>query len=386
MLLSDLSVEVRDSSLKRIGQLDEVDLVGFKAVGRFNDVGYWEVSLSASSRLCEILRTPGSGLVVSVYGKTFLSGPTSTVIHNRNIDDVEGSYKISGVDDTILLKDRLAYPLPSSASLDEQTVDSDDRSGLAEDVIKAYVEANLGSLAPTPRRVAELVIEPSWKRGSEVSASARFETVYEVISKLASLSNLGFDIRQIDSQLVFEVFEPRAKYSGVRFSLDNGNLSKSDYSFGVPKSTAVIVGGLGEGADRYLLERTSGRSLSAQETWKRRIEVFEDQRSEAEIEKLEQAGDEILARDGDTVVSLSISPSDDLALALGRDWNLGDLVSCEVGDVEVFSVISEVGISVESDGIRVGATVGEPNGFDYESQLLSRQSGQASRISRLERI
>lgn len=386
MRLDEISVEVRDSSLRGLGQFVESDLVGFTAIPRFNDVGSWKCSLPANHVLGRVLRTPGSGLIVSVNGQVLLSGPTTTVVHNREVDDPDGVYDISGVDDSIVLKDSLAFPTPSTDNLDAQVNAYDERSGLAENVMKAYVRANIGDLAPVARRRANLVIPTSSGLGGSVTGSARFETLYELISGFAETSGLGFNVVQVGSKLEFQVFKPTDRSRTVRLDLLNGRLTKSEFSFAAPKVTNVIVGGTGEGADRIFLERTSGKSVAASEDWGRRIEVFDDQRSTAEEDKLFQSADELLSKDGSTLVSVSVTPTDDTTMLLGRDWNLGDMVSCVVGDIELISVVSELGISVQSDGVRLVATIGQPNGLDFESQLLSRQTGQASRISRLERI
>lgn len=385
MKVSDLTVEVRDASLQRVGVLTAKDLVGFTAVLRFNNVGSWRAVLPVGHPLAELLRLPGYGVVVTAPTGVLLSGPTTAVVTNQSTEDAAGTYTISGVDDSVLLSDHLAYPTPTTADVTAQTSAYDVRSGVAETVMKGFVSANIGSSAPSARKVTALTVPASAGLGASVTAQARFHSLQEILANLADVAGLGFTIEQNGSVLEFQVFQPVDRSALIRLDLDNGRLTKSEYSFSQPKATRVIVGGSGDLTARTFLERTSAASLTAESAWGRRIEVFSDQRSTAETAKLQQYGDELLASDGKTLVSVSISPSDDQSMLFGVDWNLGDKVTCVVGSVELVAVVTEVGILVSSDGVRIGATVGEPRGLDYESQVLAVQASQASRISNLER-
>lgn len=384
MKVTDLTVEVRNANLERIGQLRPADLVGFTVVLRYNAIGTWTVTLPVGHPMAEELRKPGAGLIVSTSQGTLISGFTTAVITNQSTEDVNGSYEIQGLDDSVLLQERLAYPTPSTDDVTAQTSVYDERTGIAEDVMKDYVDANMGDSAPTSRRVPGLTIEPSAGLGPEVTGAARFETLNELLGALADISGLGFTIEQVGSELQFQVYQPTDRSSYIRLDLDNGRLTRSEYSYSQPLVTHAIVGGDGEGTDRVFIERTSTDSLEAEGIWGRRIEVFNNSSSE-EVEKLQQAGDEALAKDGKTQVSVSISPSDDQTMLFGVDWNLGDKVTCVVGTTELTAVVTEVGLLIDAEGVRLGATVGEPRGLDYETQLLTRQADQALRISKLER-
>lgn len=385
MKVSDLTVEVRNSSLARVGMLTEQDLVGFTAVLRFNQVGSWKVILPVGNPLAEALKQPGAGLIVTSPSGVIMSGPTTAVITSQSIDDVSGTYTISGVDDSILLGERLAYPTPSTADVTAQTSAYDVRTGVAETVMKAYIDANIGPSAPAVRKVSGMTVQATAGLGSSVTAQARFQTLQELLTGLADVTNLGFTIEQVGAVLQFQVYAPTDRSAYVRLDLDNGRLTKSEYSYSTPKVTRAIVGGTGDLTARTFLERTSSDSLASETAWGRRIEVFNDQRSTAEAAKLQQYGDELLSTDGKTLVSVSISPTDDQSMLFGVDWNLGDKVTCVVGTAELIAVVTEIGILVTTDGVRIGATVGEPRTLDYETQLLSIQADQASRISKLER-
>lgn len=385
MQIQDLVIEVRNADLVRVGQLRPADLPGFTAVLRYNEPGSWQVTLPVGHPLAEELKKPGSGLIVSTDDGVLISGPTTSVKTDQSTEDLVGTYTIQGVDDSILLSERLAYPTPTTADVTAQTSAYDERTGNAETVMKAYVNANIGPAAPVTRRVPNLTVEASSNLGPTIKGSARFETLQELLKGFADLSELGFTIEQNGDELEFQVYAPNDRSAFVRLDLDNGRLKKSEYSYTAPKTTRVIVGGQGEAELRTFVERSSSESLEAEISWGRRIEIFKDQRSTEDLAELQQAGDEVLVKDGKTIVSVSISPSDDQTMLYGKDWNLGDKVSVVVGDTELQAVVTEVGILISEDGVRIGATVGEPNSNDYETQLLIKQADTALRISSLER-
>ena len=92
-----------------------------------------------------------------------------------------------------------------------------------------------------------------------------------------------------------------------------------------------------------------------------------------------------LADQGKTIVEMSVTPSDDLNMRFGVDWYLGDKVTVVINDLEASAVVTEVGISIQADGVRLAATVGTPVGIDYESRVLAKTATLSQRLSNLER-
>jgi len=384
MQLSDLTIEVRNNNLERVGQLTPADLVGFSAVLRDKEVGSWSIKLPVGNPLAEELVKPDAGIIVSTDEGTLLSGPTISVVLSQNTDNPEGTYEITGADDSIVLTERLAYPTPATADVTAQTVAYDVRTGAAETVLKGYVAANIGPTAPTVRRVTGLTVEADLARGNTVTGSARFTNLQELLKGIADVGEVSFTIEQVGTGLVFQVTEPVDRSAEVRLDLYNGRLKSSDYAYSQPLTTRVIVGGDGDDATRTFLERTSADSLAAETLWGRRIETFVDSRNTTNTTELQAAADEVLVVDGKTQLSVSIAPSDDQTMLFGKDWNLGDKVTVVVGSTELVAVVTEVGLLISEDGVRIGATVGEPRGLDYESQLIARQISAAQRIAKLE--
>lgn len=385
MNIDELTVEVRDASFERVGQILPRDLVGFKAVLRFNNVGSWEITLPQGHEAGEILRLPGSGIIVTGNDEVILSGPTVSATNTKTSDNPAGEWLITGVDDSVVLGERLAYPSPNVLDVTQQTVAYDSRPGLASTAMYGYVEANIGSLAPTGRRIDNLALESDTGLGSFVYPAARFDVLGELLAGIASVDGLGFDIRQNDGTLVFRVFEPIDRSGEIRMDVANNTLSKTEYAYGSHSLSRAIVAGQGEGLNRQFLEITSTDSLAAESLWGRRIETFIDQRNTQDENELTQAGVEKLSDGGATLTSVDVVPSNDLTMAYGRDWGLGDKVTVVVDGQEVSSTVTTVSMSIGSDGVRVGATVGEPTGVDYESKMAKRTTSTAQRVNALER-
>jgi hypothetical protein len=385
MLLSDLTVEIRDVSLNRVALLVGPELVGATFVSRFNNVGSWTVRIPNGFPNADLLRTPGYGLIVTGPQGVIISGPTLSAQLDQGTEDPQGVWVITGADDSIVLEERLAYPDPSEPDVSAQTVATDTRTGAAETVIKEYIDANIGPSAPAVRRISDLTIEADEERGETVFASARFDTLQELSHGLATPSGLGYTIKQIDQDLEFQVYEPLDRTAEVRMDIANNQVTRTEYSYTSPKVTRAIVGGAGEAVERLFLEATTADSVFAEDVWNRRIESFIDNRGSEEADELTQSALEKLTEDGTTIVNISVSPTDDSNMRYGFDWNLGDQVTVVVDTIEAQAVVTEVGISIQEDGVRVGATVGNPTALDFESKLVRKAATSDQRISNLER-
>jgi hypothetical protein len=202
---------------------------------------------------------------------------------------------------------------------------------------------------------------------------------------LALNDNLGFEIKQSGEDLVFTVYQPVDRSASVRMDISNDFVTRSEYTYSAPKATNVIVAGQGQAEERTFVEVTSTESETAKTDWARRIELFKDQRDSAEIAELEQAGGEILAQLGKTIEAVSVVPSDAIGMTYSKDWFLGDKVTVVAGNDSIVAVVTEIAISISEDGVRVGATVGEPLVASEESVTAKTQEDQQQRISNLER-
>jgi hypothetical protein len=384
MIISDLTVEVRDNNLVRVGQLLGADLVGAKMMLRYNNVGYWFVKLPATSPMVNLLRTPGYGLIVNGPGGVIISGPTLSAKLVQTQDDLEGVWFIGGRDDSKVLEERLAYPEPGNADVTSQTVSNDVRTGAAETVMKAYVDANLVS-GPAVRAVADLTVAADAGLGATVNGNARFTNLQELVYDLAQSGGLGYTVAQVGDGLVFDVYTPVDRSATIRLDVQNGKLSSSEYLYEAPALTRAIVAGAGVAVARLFVEATTADSVAAETVWGRRIESFVDERGTDSTGQLDQAGFEALVDNGKTRVNMEVTPSDTNTMLYGSDWGLGDTITVVANDVEATAVVYEIGLSIQADGVYLLATVGNPTPQQFEAKLLATQTSHETRISNLER-
>jgi hypothetical protein len=385
MQVVDLTVEVRNSSLERVAQITEQELVGFTVVLRFNNVGSWKAVLPANSFAASQLRQPGAGIIVTGPNGVIFTGPTTAAKKVQTSDDPEGTWEIEGVDDSVLLLERLAYPDPSQPDAGLQTTAYDEITGPTSTVLYHFVDANLGPSAPVERQVPSLVLEADTALGSTITGKLRFEVLGSAFTKLAATDGLGFDVKQQGDELVFAVYEPIDRSADIRLDVANNRLTSSEYTYQKPSVTRAIVAGQGQGEQREILEVANTESENSEISWGRRIEVFKDQRDAEDSALLEQAGLEILAQGGKTLEGISVKPSDDGLMRYGYDWNLGDKVSVVADQTTAVATVTEVAISVTDAGIYVYATVGEPDIASDETRTNTIQNNQEDRISNLER-
>lgn len=388
MRIEDFTFEVRDENLTRLGQILPGDLVGWESVLRFNNVGMWSIELVANLPIAQLLSTPGYGIVVTHKDAgVVLSGPTISAETTYESGDPVGVIKITGVDDSVILADRLAYPDPASADVENQTKSHDSVSFMtASTAMLWFVERNLApGVAPASRAITGLSLATDPIAGSGISKSARFDVLGELLTEIASIDGLGFDIKQVDGTLEFRVFEPTDRSGTIRMDVANQTLSKTSFGYGAPEVTHAIVAGQGEGLNRQFLDVTTTESLNSETLFNRRIETFIDQRNTSDTVELQQAGLEKLSDGGMTQTSVDVIPSSDLTMQYGTDWNLGDRVTVVVANQEVSATVTQVSIRVESNGVFVGATVGEPNGVDFEAIVTKKQAKQQTRVNALER-
>jgi hypothetical protein len=364
-----------------------------KITKRFRNVGSWAMSLPFEYPQAQELAKPGRGLVVTVefydkdtntrINRVLMSGPVTSFSKKEDTDDIQGTYSFIGADDNIVLGDALAFPEPTNADPSTQAVSNDIRTGNAETVMRDYVRYNIGSSAQASRRVPGVTESINGNRGSAVTGNARFDQLGKLIGDIALAGGVGFDVVQDQSDRVFSVYVPEDKSSYIRMDLENDMLDSTDYGFGAPTGTRFIIAGQGEGIQRQILQVKT--DTTAEGDWGRIVEIFKDRRDTADPDELLQDGQTEVDANGRTITSLSVTPSDNVTMVYAKDWFLGDIVGLVVDDQELNAVVTEAIISITEDGVRVGATIGDPVGFDYESKLIANQQNQEQRIAFLEK-
>lgn len=394
MHYTDFIVEVRNSSLVKVGQLKHTDMDDLLVVPRASAVGSWKLKLPAyelneagqrvEHALCAALRQPGAGIVVTGPGGVVLSGPMVEANIDTSADDPDGEWSFVGVSDMHVLMDALAWGDPTTYDVTAQKTANDTLSGAAETLVYQYVSRNIGPNAVSQRKNTRLTLATDQGRGAIQQKSPRFQNLLELIQEIIAGTDLLIDVVQVGANLQMQVTS-RVDLSGnVRMDVANDQLSSLKYTFSAPGATHVIVAGQGEGVERTMLIRSTTDSEAAGNAFGRRIERFLDQRQTDSNTELQGAGDDSLASDGKVITAFEVTPNQNLNLTYGVDWVVGAKVTVVIQGQETVATVSEAPISITGDGVYVGAVVGEPSGFSWEASVDAKSADLESRLARIE--
>lgn len=369
--MTHLELFPRGVNLRRTGEV--TDLTKLEVVGRHNDVGTWVLELDRASAAAELMLA-AEGLVIVRDGATLMSGPR--LVRQTTLEGGKHKLLLAGVDDNVWLRRRLALPVPGGPPYAAQAYDV--RRGVAETVMRAYVDANLGPGAIVARRLAGLTLAADGLRGAQVVGYARYQLLLELMQELALAGGLGFRVVQVGLGLQLQFYAPADRTRAAVFSTELGNLAGYDYSDELPTATYAYVAGQGEGTARTIVE---GAAAGAPY----RAEVFKDQRDTNEQAALEQSRAEALT-EGQGTTALKLSPIDTDSVAYGRDYALGDRVTVLVDGEQLQDVVREVKLTWDASGKQLAPVVGTPGARDPEvPRLFDALHRLALRQSRLER-
>jgi hypothetical protein len=381
--------EVRNSDLERVGQIrpDDLDLEYF---GFHNAPGSWTLTLPAEHDMVPHLRTPGSGLIVTLEnGKVLFSGPTRAWRREVTQDDLLGTFVAEGHDDTIALTHRICYPEPTKAWGLQNFDLVDERTGTVENLLHAYTNANLGPAAIAPRRLTNLTMGLNPGRGEVITKRAKGEKLIDFLNESAQARGFGFRIAQFESGIrAFQTYQIVDRTKLIRMDAQNRTLSGEKVSVGWPVLTrALLAGGPAdpplEGdppGPRTLLEGSTTRSALAEADWDIRIEEFLDSRASNDSIEHAEAVAERLAEDGFTLISAQLVPLEDEVMRFGAEdgWYIGDDITAVIDQQEVVATVTGVAVKIDAAGVRLGAALGDPYNFNH-AEVMRRK------IKKLER-
>jgi hypothetical protein len=288
-------VIARDPDLNRRGYLPWKTLT---LDHRHADVSSWTLTLPAIPPVLSKIG-PGWGVILLRWGQELLSGPLEDDgprSWTAADDGGPGTLTVTGADDLVIVANELAYPDPTKNAVGQLngTYQDVQTSHAAETVIKHYVSANVGSTRATARGDASapqartVTVATDQGRGDVVSFSARFNGLLDIIQAISQAgSNLGAEVLQSGSSLVFDVYEPRDLSARMRFSRESGTLISASTTVSMPTVTHAVV--LGSGTNQAQVVAEVDDSASA-ESWRMVVRQTVDSSSTSDATQLTQAG------------------------------------------------------------------------------------------------
>ena len=221
-----------------------------------------------------------------------------------------------------------------------------------------------------------------------ISKQISYANLLEAVEGIALASELGFKTKldATNKKLIFDVYEGLNRTVGQTenapaiFSTEFENVLEQEYTDSLNNyRNVVLVGGVGEGAERKFVTIGTGAGLG-------RFEIFADRRDLSNEDEngdpiqdadylpmLEQAGFEVLAENTeiqtfDSKINLNSN------LVYKTDFDLGDIVTCtsKKWGVTIDTRITEIEEAYEESGLSINVTFGNnvPTLIDKIKQVV----------------
>lgn len=380
---ADYVVLIADEDLNAVGD-PILSWTSIDVTLRFNEPSSGIVTMPGYDWIRDQLH-PGCRLMVVRNGEMLIIGPVEQWLWERSDDGDNagaGTLTVHFADYLSLVVSRLTYPNPDLAPA-AQVADNWTFTGTAEAALRDLVLRQAGPSALTARKIPKLALGALAGIGSSITSKAdRMEPMGDVMRRIAVAGGgLGFRTDYVNGQIEFVVFTPPDLSNQVVFGFGAGSLKYLAYEVTAPAVNVAIVGGQGEGADRFVLERVNDGSVDA---WDRR-ETLVSRPGNDPTADLNAAGDEALA-DGAETGRLATSTADTPYQRFSRDYTVGAKVSVETwpGSM-VADVIVTVHLQVyPTSGEVISATVGS-QAENSDPKWIQRMRAMDKRISYLER-
>lgn len=368
---------------------------------------YVQLQLQPGCRINVIRKVLGQSSVL-------IAGPMEKKLWERS-DNGEnggvGTRTINFTDDTASIAQRLAYPDPSKLP-EAQTTDYWTYTGNPEQAMLQLVNTQCGPAAMADRRIPKLVVAPfsgisgtgTIKLGptTDVNPRERLETLTEVLRRVCKLGvgagqhpdSLGFRTRMTTQDdepvILFEPVRSRDLTGQAHFSFGMGNLKYFAYEETAPTITYAIVGGSGEGADRFIrgFDRDDvglgADTYRANRDWGR-WEVYIPRPGTSSLDEMKDSARDSF-EDGNETGRLASNAADTADQRFGVHYDLGDMVSVELDRANfVKAPVQTVTVSAwPTAGEVVGTTIGDQSARTTTA-WIKQMRAMEKRIAYLER-
>lgn len=365
----DWSVEVRDSTLRRVAAITGTPLTTLQYTWEAHDTGSWSLSLPDGDAACVHLCKPGAGIVIhDPWGRTF-SGPVTKRkwVHGAG-EDLGDHWELTGAADTILL-DRMPLLPDPDRSLGSQG-ESAVWTGPRDTLIARALQAGAQTLGYAP---ATGVLND----GTQAVLTVDWQTILEACQSLAN-GQWRFGVRQTDADTL-EAFVERPSDLTGRVTLDAaaGSLTGLTTRGGAPSCTRCICKSTTNNVTTYtLVIPDAGRTLEA--TWGVHCKLVDLEGGEtATARATQEVSDAMSGMTGasgtaanDTILD-DVQPGDTVGVYDG----LGDLMPASVDSITTGF----------TDGPIRTFQLGDWSASDSRLLLALAQRDTTRRVSRLER-
>jgi len=356
----------------------------------------WTVEGPASA-LAEF--TLGTGAILVRDGEPIVSGSVHTIDGGGLVDDSGRSTHTrtcAFVDDSWHLWTRLCYPDPAHVLTSTPSlfaVSHDKRTGNREDLILAYIAANLGPAAPQAvRRLTSLVMPTSLDRGGTTTVEARMDVLGDLVAELAEAANLRVRIMHDEStgtpKLALTITPSLDRSADVVFGPPEsvratGALRSWGYGISVPKVTDAITFAGGDLEMRYAAAFGDATALAVTG---HRVEQLVDAGQTEDIAVVNDAAARAL-QEGAAPMSIEFKIATGGDLVPRVDFWVGDRVGVEIPDLPnvTDNRLREAMTTVTAQGEELELVVGSGNATLTDTPEVLRADEALKRIRNIER-
>lgn len=306
-----------------------------EVIERDNTPGTWV--LTGPARALSVFEA-GMGCILTRDDEQIVSGQLWSYDRGGGVEATTGriteTMTLGFIEDNDAFSDRLAWQVPSktlTGTLSKFTAEHDVRTGPREDLILAYIRANLGAGAVPNRRMDELVLPVSLGRGGAARFTARMNDLGVVVHDLAEAAGLRVRIVHDEQagtpRLLVVVDEVRDLSDRVRFgppdTAASGFITSWKYHYEDPKVTRPIAAAGGEGVERLYAQKID---TTAEDLWGRGRERAVDQRQTSDQGEIDAAMDDALA-EGAAPTAVEFDVADGVDVRVREHYGVGDVVS-----------------------------------------------------------
>ncbi len=218
------------------------------------------------------------------------------------------------------------------------------KSGVAETVIKAFVDENAGPGAGTGRPITGLSVQADAAGGESVNIRCAYDNLLDVCQRIASIGGGDFDV--VGTGAATWEFRWYAGQRGtdrrttIVFSTAYGNMSAPELTLTPAVANAVLVMGGGQGAARTLVWRPATLPTDID-----RRELARDARDTTTTATLNSRGD-VTLDDCKAINGLAFGVAQMPSYQYGVHYTLGDLVTASYRGVSYDLKIKVVTITM----------------------------------------
>lgn len=333
---------------------------------RHNALSTVNFAVSSDHHLAGDLLTAGTRLVLDYNGNFAVSGQVRSKAAKGPNSAAEISCTV--VDDLRILQN-LGMPNPTGpqaeGSMPSQGADTAyyKATGTAEDIVKDVASKNLVTRLGLP-----VTFGTNLHRGTTPTGGVqlRFHPMSDKLLPMADANGIGVTVRQSGAGFLLDVYTPTT-YPQV-LTEASGVITDWSWSQSDPEATRVVSGGQGEGTARvfrYLID--DAREAEYNDI----IEIFRDARDADSNTVLDARAQETL-NDGAPRHGLSLTLAETDTFRYGDTFQVGDIVTANVGGLLITDVLREVTFTYTTDeGVDVTPSVGDPSVDEPDAQIAA---------------